>query len=56
VPIVGGSGTGSYKGIGGTFTLTITLDEIDKSNPCNESSAYVAQLIVMTGPGTITFG
>jgi hypothetical protein len=56
VPVVAGSGTGSYKGISGTFALTVTLDEVDKPTGCSEGSSYLAQTIVMTGPGTISVG
>jgi hypothetical protein len=55
-PVVAGSGTGSYKGISGTFTLTITLDEVFKPTACSETSPALAQLIVITGSGAITFG
>jgi hypothetical protein len=34
VPVVADSGTGSYKGISGTFNLTITLDEVYKPTAC----------------------
>jgi hypothetical protein len=58
VPVVAGSGTGAYKGIGGSFTLTATLDEVDKAStaqPCSASSAFLNQAILVTGPGTMTF-
>jgi hypothetical protein len=56
VPVVAGSGTGLYKGISGAFTLTVTLDEVDKPAGCSASSPYLAQAIVITGPGTISVG
>ena len=34
VPIVAGSGTGSYRGIGGSFSLTLTGNEDQKTPPC----------------------
>lgn len=58
VPVVAGSGTGAYKGVGGAFTLTITLDEVDKfsaAQPCTASSAFLDQAIIVTGLGTVTF-
>ena len=58
VPVVAGSGSGAYKGIGGSFTLTISLDEVDKvatGQPCNGSAAFLSQAIVISGPGTVTF-
>lgn len=56
VPVVAGSGTGSYKGISGTFTLTVTLDEVYRPTGCSETSPYLAQAIVITGPGTDSVG
>ncbi|HKT06093.1 MAG TPA: hypothetical protein VJT31_41835 [Rugosimonospora sp.] len=56
VPVVAGSGTGSYKGIRGTFNLTITLDEVYRRSACSESGDYLAQAIVTTGSGTVAFG
>jgi hypothetical protein len=58
VPVIAGSGTGAYKGVGGSFTLTITLDEVDKTSaaqPCNGTAPFLSQAIVISGPGTITF-
>lgn len=58
VAVVAGSGTGAYKGIGGSFTLTATLDEVDKAGaaqPCNGGGAFLSQAIVVTGPGSVTF-
>ena len=56
VPIVAGSGAGSYRGISGSFALTITLDEIYRPPACSETSAYLAQSIVTTGTGSISLG
>jgi hypothetical protein len=56
VPVVAGSGSGSYQGIHGTFMLTVTLDEVYQPGGCSESSPYLAQAIVITGPGTVTIG
>jgi hypothetical protein len=53
-PIVKGSGTGAYRGISGTFTITITIDEIAAKSACNATGAFVAQAIIMTGPGTVS--
>lgn len=58
VPVVAGSGTGAYKGIGGSFTLTATLDEVDKTSsaqPCDGSAPFLSQAIVVSGPGTVAF-
>jgi hypothetical protein len=55
VPVVAGSGTGSYKGITGVFNLSITLDEVYQPDACNESGAYLSQGVVATGSGTVSF-
>ena len=52
-PIVAGSGTGAYRGIDGSFNITITLNEVE-AQPCQPSpGAFRAQLITLAGPGTI---
>jgi len=54
-PIVAGSGTGAYRGIRGSFPVTLTLNEVEAS-PCQPSpGAFRAQLITVTGSGTIWF-
>jgi hypothetical protein len=57
VPIVAGSGTGAYRGIHGTFPVTITLNEVE-ARPCrpNSPSAFRTQLITVAGSGTVSFG
>jgi len=53
-PIVAGSGTGAYRGITGSFTLTISLDEDYIPGPsCSESSAFKAQLLLISGTGSV---
>jgi hypothetical protein len=54
VPVVAGSGTAKYKGITGTFDLTITLDEVYVPSSCAPTSAFLAQAIVLTGSGSIS--
>lgn len=55
VPVIAGSGTGAYRGISGTFTMTITLDEDWRMRTgCNETTPFQAQLITIDGSGTIT--
>ena len=51
-PIVDGSGTGAYRGITGSFALTISLVEVDEKPSCN---GLVAQLIVITGTADVTY-
>ena len=54
-PIVAGSGTGAYRGIRGSFPVTLTLNEVE-ARPCQPSpGAFRAQLITVAGSGTIWF-
>jgi hypothetical protein len=54
-PIVAGSGTGAYRGIRGSFSVTLTLNEAE-ARPCQPSpGALRAQLITMAGSGTVSF-
>ncbi len=53
-PIVAGSGTGMYRGIGGTLTASATIDEVDVKPECNGTSPFRAQVILITGSGTVT--
>ena len=52
-PVVPGSGTGAYKGISGTFKLTITGNEVDAKPGCLPFSgtALLAQSIFVAGSG-----
>ncbi len=51
VPIVAGSGTGAYRGIGGRFSLTLTGNE-DQKTPCQPGIA--SQILVLIGSGTVS--
>jgi hypothetical protein len=54
-PIVAGSGTGAYHRIRGSFPVTLTLNEVE-ARPCQPSpGAFRAQLITVTGSGTVSF-
>jgi hypothetical protein len=54
-PIVAGSGTGAYRGVRGSFPVTLTLNEVE-ARPCQPSpGAFRAQLITVAGSGTIWF-
>src|SRR6516165_6502965 len=54
-PIVAGSGTGAYRGIRGSFPVTLTLNEVE-ARPCQPSpGAFRAQLITVAGSGIISF-
>jgi hypothetical protein len=55
VPIVAGSGTGAYRGISGSFSVTATLHEVE-ATPCQDSNAFLWQAIIMSGPGTVSVG
>jgi len=56
-PVVTGSGTGSYKGIRGDFTLTISVNEVDGQSSChNGASVLLAQALFIAGSGAISFG
>jgi hypothetical protein len=55
IPVVAGSGTGAYRGISGSFTVTVTIDEVDVKPVCDGSSAFLAQVILIAGPGTVSF-
>ena len=57
LPIVPGSGTGAYRGVRGSFTVSMTVDEVDaRGADCNGTGAFLSQVIVITGPGTVSFG
>ena len=53
VPIVPGSGTGAYRGVAGTFAMTLTLNEVH-SSPCTTSLSILRQVIMLSGAGKIT--
>jgi len=55
-PIVAGSGTGAYRGIRGSFSVTLTSNEV-QPRPCppNGPSAFRAQLLTAAGSGTVSF-
>lgn len=55
VPVVAGSGTGSYRGITGSFQVTITADEVEKK-PCQPAAGFQWQVIVLAGHGTVSLG
>ena len=52
VPIVVGSGTGSYRGITGSFSSSLMGNEDQVSPPC--SNAFARQIILLTGSGTVS--
>lgn len=53
-PVVPGSGTGAYRGIAGTFRLTLTLDELVPQTQCDWTGPMLKQSIVITGSGDVS--
>lgn len=60
VPVVAGSGTGSYRGITGEFSIGVTADEdltdgaSAAGKPCTQPPSRLWEIIVLAGSGTIT--
>jgi hypothetical protein len=54
-PVVTGSGTGAYRGISGSFRMTVRIDEVDAKPVCNGTSRFLSQVILLTGSGTVSF-
>ena len=55
VPIIANSGTGTYKGARGNFTLTMSLDEVVPRQPnCSANSKMLEQIIVSSGWGQVS--
>jgi hypothetical protein len=54
-PIVARSGTGSYRGISGSFQITATLDEVEASS-CRPASPanFLWQVLSLSGSGAIS--
>ncbi|MEY9876253.1 hypothetical protein ABH931_005763 [Streptacidiphilus sp. MAP12-33] len=52
--VVPGSGDGAYRGIAGTFHLTVTLDELVARNQCDWTGATLRQSIVVLGSGELS--
>jgi hypothetical protein len=55
VPVVAGSGTGSYQRMSGSFTVTGTIDEVDVKPVCDGTSKFLSQVILLAGSGTVLF-
>lgn len=57
-PIVAGSGTGADQGISGSFTMTITIAEVDSWPTCPVAgpATLLSEDIFITGSGTVSFG
>jgi hypothetical protein len=55
-PVVPGSGTGAYRGIGGSFRLTVTIAEIVPKSRCDGTGALLGQAVITTGTGRVSLG
>jgi hypothetical protein len=53
-PVVPGSGTGVYRGIGGSFRLTVTIAEIVPKSRCDGTGALLGQAVITTGSGRVS--
>lgn len=51
-----GSGTGAYKGLSGTITLTITINEVESPPRCptTDTSPLLAQTVFISGFGSVS--
>lgn len=54
-PVVPGTGTGAYRGITGSFSLTVTIDEVDVKPVCNGTSPFLSQVVLLEGTGTVSY-
>jgi hypothetical protein len=52
VPVVAASATGAYRGIRGSFSLTLTDYEDEKTPPCGPP--FLAQILVLSGSGIVS--
>jgi hypothetical protein len=54
-PIAAGSGTGAYKGISGSFNLTVTINEVDSWPTCSRSDqSLLTQSTFVVGVGNVS--
>lgn len=54
-PVVAGSGAGAYAGITGSYTMTVTVDEVDVKPVCDGTSPFISQVILLNGTGTVSY-
>ncbi len=52
VPIVAGSGTGSYRGLSGKFSMSLVGYEDQETSPCR--SGIASQILLLTGSGSVS--
>lgn len=55
-PIVPASGTNAYKGISGTLSMTVTINEVAEAPNCpkTDTSPFLAQTVFFTGSGKVS--
>ncbi len=54
-PIVSGSGTGAYKGISGSFKMTVTINEVDSWPKCSRTGqSLLTQSAFITASGNVS--
>lgn len=53
-PVIRGSGTGTYRGLTGTFSVTVHLDEVLPNPPCINDVPPLAEIIVLDATGTVS--
>lgn len=53
LPVVSGSGTGAYKGISGSFSMSLIGNEDQKATPCTAPSAR--QILFIYGSGRVSW-
>jgi hypothetical protein len=58
ISIVAESGTGAYKGVSGSFTVSAFLAAVlpSKKGTCNQRGTPLGAFGSITGPGTVSFG
>jgi hypothetical protein len=56
VPVVAGSGTGSYRGISGQFTITVIADEtLSSAGSCTQGPwTRLWEILIFAGPGALS--
>ena|SRR5579859_3079841 len=54
-PVVAGSGTGAYRGITGSFSMKVSIDEVDVKPACDGTGQFASQLILMDGSGNVSY-
>lgn len=53
VPIVTGSGTGAYRGVHGSLSVSLTVNEDQQTPPC--TPPFARQIIILNGSGNVSY-